>query len=229
MAAHSSTLVWKIPWTEEPGRLQSMGSQRVRHDWVTPLSFFLPTWAFQFKGVFANFKLSGWWTELTGRTPGWWTELTSRKAIFSSWGRTEWRPQCLSKSNIPASSSLALQKAWKWKVKVKCLTLCDSMDYSLPGSSVHGIFQARKLEWDATSFSSRSSRPRGWTQVSCIVGRCFTIWATGEVRKLASSHFSLVPHSTLLLCFYHSFNGWFHHWIWPKSTISFSYSLPLNC
>ena len=32
MATHSSTLVWKIPWTEEPGRLQSMGSQRVRHD-----------------------------------------------------------------------------------------------------------------------------------------------------------------------------------------------------
>ena len=35
MAAHSSTLAWKIPWTEEPGRLQSMGSQRVRHDWAT--------------------------------------------------------------------------------------------------------------------------------------------------------------------------------------------------
>ena len=39
MAIHSSTLAWKIPWTEEPGRLQSMGSQRVRHDWATSLSF----------------------------------------------------------------------------------------------------------------------------------------------------------------------------------------------
>ena len=38
MAPHSSTLAWKIPWTEEPGRLQSMGSLRVRHDWVTSLS-----------------------------------------------------------------------------------------------------------------------------------------------------------------------------------------------
>ena len=37
MATHSSTLAWRIPWTEEPGRLQSMGSQRVRHDWVTSL------------------------------------------------------------------------------------------------------------------------------------------------------------------------------------------------
>ena len=39
MATHSSTLPWKIPWTEEPGRLQSMGSQRVRHYWATWLSF----------------------------------------------------------------------------------------------------------------------------------------------------------------------------------------------
>ena len=40
MAPYSSTLAWKIPWTEEPGRLQSMGSQRVRHDWATSLSLF---------------------------------------------------------------------------------------------------------------------------------------------------------------------------------------------
>ena len=40
MAPHSSTLAWKIPWMEEPGRLQSMGSLRVRHDWVTSLSLF---------------------------------------------------------------------------------------------------------------------------------------------------------------------------------------------
>ena len=39
IATHSSTLAWKIPWTEEPGRLQSMGSQRVRHDIVTSLHF----------------------------------------------------------------------------------------------------------------------------------------------------------------------------------------------
>ena len=40
MAPHSSTLAWKIPWTEEPGRLRSMGSRRVRHDWATSLSLF---------------------------------------------------------------------------------------------------------------------------------------------------------------------------------------------
>ena len=55
------------------------------------------------------------------------------------------------------------------------------MDCSLPGSSVHGIFQARILEWVAISFSRRSSRPRDWTWVSRIAGRHFTIWATREV------------------------------------------------
>ena len=44
MAPHSSTLAWKIPWMEEPGRLQSMGSLRVGHDWVTSLSL-LSWWA----------------------------------------------------------------------------------------------------------------------------------------------------------------------------------------
>ena len=55
------------------------------------------------------------------------------------------------------------------------------MDCSLPGSSVHGIFQARVLEWVAISFSRGSSQPRDQTQVSCIAGRHFTIWATREV------------------------------------------------
>ena len=40
MATHSNTLAWRIPWTEEPGRLQSMGSQGVRHNWVTSLPLF---------------------------------------------------------------------------------------------------------------------------------------------------------------------------------------------
>ena len=57
-------------------------------------------------------------------------------------------------------------------------TLCDPMDCSLLGSSIHGIFQARILEWAAISFSRRTSPPRDQTRVSHIVGRRFTIWAT---------------------------------------------------
>ena len=63
----------------------------------------------------------------------------------------------------------------KVKVAQSCPTLCDPMDCSLPHSSVHGIFQARVLEWVAISFSRGSSRPRDRTQISGIVGRCFTI------------------------------------------------------
>ena len=61
-----------------------------------------------------------------------------------------------------------------------CLTLCDPMDCSLPGSSVHGTFQARILEWFAISFSRGSSQSKDWTQVFCTASRFFTDWATRE-------------------------------------------------
>ena len=63
----------------------------------------------------------------------------------------------------------------KSEVSQSCLTLCNPMDCSPPGSSVHGIFQARILERVAISFSRGSSQPRDRTQVSHIAGRCFTI------------------------------------------------------
>ena len=63
-------------------------------------------------------------------------------------------------------------------VNQSCPTLRDSIDYSPPGSSVHGILQARILEWVAISFSRGSSWPRDWTQLSFIAGRFFTVWAT---------------------------------------------------
>ena len=68
-----------------------------------------------------------------------------------------------------------------------CQTLRDSMDCSLPRAtvvaSIHGIFQARVLEWVAISFSRGSSWSRDWTPVSLIVGRRFTVWATREVSN----------------------------------------------
>ena len=112
MATHSSTLARKIPWTEEPGRLQSMGSQRVGHDWVTSLSF--PLSHFQ-----------------------------------------------------------------------SCMTLCDSMGHSPPGSSGRGVLQGRILEWVAISFSRASSRPRDLTPVSYVpklTGRSFITRAPWEAN-----------------------------------------------
>ena len=61
------------------------------------------------------------------------------------------------------------------EVAQSCPILCDPMDCSLSGSSVHGIFQARVLEWIAVSFSGGSSRPRNQTRVSHIAGRRFTV------------------------------------------------------
>jgi len=66
-------------------------------------------------------------------------------------------------------------------VAKSCLTLCDAMDYSPPGSSVREIFQARILEWVVISSSRRSFWPRDQTCISCIAGGFFT---TGPLEKL---------------------------------------------
>ena len=68
-----------------------------------------------------------------------------------------------------------------------CIWLCSPMDCSPPGSSVHGILQARTLEWSAISFSRGFSWPRDWTQVSCIAGRFFTIWATRKPNSYVTN------------------------------------------
>ena len=68
-------------------------------------------------------------------------------------------------------------------VAQSCLTLCDHMYCRWPGSSVHGIFQTRILVWLAVPSSRESSQIRDQTQVSCITGRVFTIWATREAQK----------------------------------------------
>ena len=64
------------------------------------------------------------------------------------------------------------------------LTLCDPMDCSPSGCSVHGILQARILQWAAISFSRASSQPKDRTHVSCIADRRFTVWATRESPHL---------------------------------------------
>ena len=93
---------------------------------------------------------------------------------------------------VPKNQTWLNKQRFKWmncvvnvnKVKVKSLSrvwlCCDPMDYSLPSSSVHGIFQAIVMEWVAISFSRGSSQPRDWTRVSRIAGRRFTLWDTRE-------------------------------------------------
>ena len=105
MAIHSSILAWKIPWTEEPGRLQSMGSQRVEHDWATSLSLSLPL-ALPGKTAAAAKSLQSCPTlrdPIDGSPPG-----SPVPGILQA--RTlEW-------------VVISFSNAWKWNVKVKSLS-----------------------------------------------------------------------------------------------------------
>ena len=81
-----------------------------------------------------------------------------------------------------------ISHASKVKVAQSCPTLCDPMDYT-----VHGILQARILEWEAVPFSRGSSQPRDQTQISCLAGGFFTIWAIGEAQEYRSGWPILSP------------------------------------
>ena len=80
------------------------------------------------------------------------------------------------------TDSLEKTLPWYWRSEVaqSCPPLCNHMDCSLPDSAVHELFQTRIPEWVAISFFRGSFWPGDQTWVSCIAGRCFTIWATRE-------------------------------------------------
>jgi len=81
---------------------------------------------------------------------------------------------------------------WQSYVFLFC-NICNPMDYI-----VHGILQARILEWRAISFSRGSSQPRDWTQVSCITGGFFTSWATREAQEYWVDSLSLLQQTSLI-------------------------------
>ena len=89
MATHSTTLAWKIPWMEEPGRLQSMGSLRVRHHWTTSLSLFTSMhWRrnWQTTAVFLpgeSKDRGAWWASVYGVTQSW-SQLKWRSSSSSN-------------------------------------------------------------------------------------------------------------------------------------------------
>ena len=74
------------------------------------------------------------------------------------------------------------------KVKLLIRAQLFATPWSAPSSSIHGIFKARVLEWVAISFFRESSQPRDRTQVSCIVDRRFTVWATREVLYIFDAY-----------------------------------------
>ena len=121
----------------------------------------------------------------TGSRQGWWlqSQLWPR-----TWCSATFYSQLRSSPHCGWTIVLLLDTV---KVKVlvteSCRVLCDCMDCSTQGSSVHGILQARIPEWVAIPFSGGSSSPRDLTQVSCIAGTFFTIWVTrGNLIRLSN-------------------------------------------
>ena len=96
-------------------------------------------------------------------------EVSTRQNHFDTCNLNEWKCPT-GRSEVRVESLVAKS----------CLTLCNPMDCSLPGSSVHGILQARVLEWGAIPFFRGSSWPRDRTRVSCIGRRILYCWATWE-------------------------------------------------
>ena len=151
--------------------LYSLGQAGVIH-W----SFLLPLWSLLSYLICTS--LSSPWAPYS-------TAFSKDIMVFSGPSCGRKGHQAFNLTVISANIHFSIGKSEvKWSEVVQsCPTLCDPIDSSLPGSSVHGIFQARILEWVAIFFSRGSSWPRDRTQVSCIAGRCFTVWATREIPR----------------------------------------------
>ena len=155
MAIPSTILARKIPWTEEPGGIQSMGSQRVRHKQRLTLPRYLAWHVVEQDSLltlppldFCNLHLG---TSSDSIGPSFC--LLFCPLSFSLYPSCMWQP-ILTFSRILywSLSVVNIFLMWYTLVAQSCLILCDPMDCSPPGSSVHEIFQASILEWVAISF-----------------------------------------------------------------------------
>ena len=110
-------------------------------------------------------------------------------------------PSAWLKAQLLASAVLCL-------VVQLCLTLCDPMDCSPPGSSVHGISQTRILECAAMPSSRGSSWSRDQTQVSCTAGRFFIVWVTREAPICRILNFKRALSALKIGCVWHALCFW---------------------
>ena len=150
---------------------------------------------------YSTIKKNGLSLQITNTGEG----MEKRKPFYTVGGNVNWcshyekqvpqktkhRVAIWSSSPTPIFISEQSESEVTWS----CLTLCHAMDCSLPGSSVHGILQARVLEWVAIAFSRGSSRPKDRTWVSHIPGRHFNLWVTREAQSESE-----VVQSYLTLC-----------------------------
>ena len=155
----------RVTWMDLEIAILSEVSQRltVISDWRSTLSLILPS----FRALAARFP-----NQMNGTQ-------------YFRWGDLRWSNNFLSSAVIKPLHKVKRDRLYRLDLTLmfvlvaqSCPTLCDPIDCSLPGSSVHGILQARILEWVAVSFSRGSSWPRDWSgisYVSCIAGGFFTI------------------------------------------------------
>ena len=132
MAPHSSNLAWKIPWTEEPGRLQSKESLRVGHDQVTSYFHFPLSCLGEGNGN----PLQCSCLENPRDGGAWWAAV---------YGVAQSRTRLKRLSSSSSSRNKGLNRPSESVTQIYAI-LCKTMDYSQPGSSVPGILQARILE-----------------------------------------------------------------------------------
>ena len=137
---------------------------------VSPPGIEPGTWQWELRVLISRLPGNSRWVSL-------WTQI-----MFTERFRLLWRTCGCSPPSLPTlmAHTEAVCMCVCVLVTQSYPTLCDPMDCSLPGSSVHGILQARILEWVAIPFSIGSSRSGHWIRVSHIAGRFFTIWASGE-------------------------------------------------
>ena len=179
MATHSSILAWRIPGTEEPGEMLSMGSHRVGHDWSDLAA--AAAAREDFTRMFAHllFRVTYRYVSLH-RYTGHSKRAGTVSFILAFLRDLAWFFPC---TGYTAVNEIMQEVKTVSSMKVLAAQSCptrEPMDYSLSGSSVHGILQLRTVEWVAIPFSREPSQPRDRTQVSHIAGRFFTIWATRE-------------------------------------------------
>ena len=167
MATHSSIPAWRIPWTEEPGRLQSLGLQRVEHDWSDFAPLLLHIFTSRYIEKTETFI---WYTQVNWTNPG-----ASIWSLVHPWFRTSlfvavvYLPSCVWFFATP------------W-------TVC-----SPPASSVHGIFQARTLEWVAISFSKCSSWLRNQTWIFALQVDSLPLSHLGNPQNFITfSHYTVI-------------------------------------
>ena len=147
MAPHSSTLAWKIPWTEEPGRLQSMGSLRVGHDWATSLSLF----------TFVHWRRK--WQPTPVFLP---VESQGRQSLVGCrlWGRTELdtteRLSSSSSSSPITKARVQVGGTTNWCINSICGSLQGSPSICLPQKVLRGKEKIPSINWVTIIFQRDS-------------------------------------------------------------------------